>query len=59
FWVWEVLAINSISLVPYVTGAAQPKLNQYNMNKIPVPLPPLAEQKRITEKIDEVLRVIQ
>ncbi|MGN0605469.1 MAG: N-6 DNA methylase [Oscillospiraceae bacterium] len=50
--------INSISLVPYVTGSAQPKLNQENMNKIPVPLPPLAEQKRIADTLDEVLRVI-
>ncbi|MCR5517043.1 MAG: restriction endonuclease subunit S [Lachnospiraceae bacterium] len=47
--------INSISLVPYVTGAAQPKLNQENMNKIPVPLPPYLEQKRIVEKIQDVL----
>ena len=45
--------INSISLVPYVTGTAQPKLNQENMNKIPIPLPPLAEQRRILEKIEE------
>ena len=47
--------INSISLVPYVTGSAQPKLNQDNMNKIPVPLPPLAEQKRIAEVLERVL----
>ncbi len=50
--------INSISLVPYVTGAAQPKLNQDNMNKIPVPLAPIPEQKRIVEKIEEVLSQI-
>ena len=51
--------INSISLVPYVTGAAQPKLNQENMNKILVPLPPFSEQKRITEKIEELISVIE
>lgn len=50
--------INSISLVPYVTGAAQPKLNQENMNKIPVPLPPYLEQKRIVAKISEILQII-
>ncbi len=50
--------INSISLVPYVTGSAQPKLNQDNMNKIPVPLPPLAEQKRIAETLERVLGVL-
>ena len=50
--------INSISLVPYVTGSAQPKLNQDNMNKIPVPLPPLAEQKRIVEVLERVVGVL-
>ena len=50
--------INSISLVPYVTGSAQPKLNQDNMNKIPVPLPPLAEQKRIVERVEEIFRLL-
>ena len=50
--------INSISLVPYVTGAAQPKLNQENMNKIPVPLPPYSEQKRISSKLKELLELI-
>ena len=51
--------INSISLVPYVTGAAQPKLNQENMNKIPVPLPPMEEQRRIVTKIDALLSLIK
>lgn len=50
--------INSIILIPFVTGTAQPKLNQENMNKIPVPLPPLAEQRRIVEKLDDVLAQI-
>lgn len=50
--------INSISLVPYVTGVAQPKLNQENMNKIHVPLPPYSEQKRITKAVDELLQII-
>lgn len=29
--------LNSISLVPYVSGMAQPKLNQRSLNSIPVP----------------------
>lgn len=45
--------INSINLSPWVTGTAQPKLNQANMNKIPIILPPLNEQKRIITKIEE------
>ena len=60
FYVYDYLDfvmhyINSISLVQYVTGAAQPKLNQDNMNRIPVPLPPILEQKRIVERIESVL----
>ena len=45
--------INSISLVEYVTGTAQPKMNQEKMNSILVALPPLAEQRRIVAKIEE------
>ncbi|WP_265360457.1 restriction endonuclease subunit S [Leptospira levettii] len=41
-------------LSEYITGITVPKLNQYKLNRIPLPLPPLAEQKRIVEKIDEL-----
>ena len=47
--------INSISLAKYVTGTAQPKMNQEKMNSIPVPIPPLAEQKRIVEAVEKIL----
>ena len=47
--------VNSISLAPFVTGTAQPKMNQAKMNNIIVPLPPLAEQKRIVTRIEELL----
>ena len=46
--------INSIDLAPYVTGSAQPKLTQDKTNNILVPLPPLAEQKRIVEQIENM-----
>ncbi len=36
----------------YITGAAQPKLSQKKLNSIPVPLPPISEQKRIVAKLD-------
>ena len=50
--------INVISLAKYVTGTAQPKMNQEKMNSIPVPLPPLAEQNRIVAKIEELLPLV-
>jgi type I restriction enzyme S subunit len=46
------LFINAIDLKPYITGTAQPKMNQAKMNSIPVALPPLAEQRRIVAKVD-------
>ena len=45
------LYINSIDLDPYITGSAQPKLNQDNLNRIPVPLPPFMEQLRIIDSM--------
>ncbi|RBO83478.1 restriction endonuclease subunit S [Marinomonas aquiplantarum] len=49
------LYIDSLDLTPWVTGSAQPKLTRGNLDKIPLPLAPLAEQKRIVEKLDQVL----
>ena len=49
------LTINATDLAPYVTGTAQPKMNQAKMNTIPVALPPLAEQHRIVAKVDELM----
>lgn len=42
----------------YVTGTTRLKLNQGEMKKIPVPLPPLNEQKRIADKLDTVLAAV-
>jgi type I restriction enzyme, S subunit len=46
--------INAIDLTPYVTGTAQPKMNQAKMNSIPIALPPLAEQCRIVAKVESL-----
>ena len=40
-----------------IYGIGAPKLNQENMNSIPIPVPPLAEQKRIVERLDKLLAV--
>ncbi|MCG9793777.1 restriction endonuclease subunit S [Flavobacterium algicola] len=46
--------INSIDLKPYLSGEPpmQIKLNRGKLNSIPLPLPPLAEQKEIVEKVN-------
>jgi type I restriction enzyme S subunit len=46
--------LNGIKLQFFITGTAQPKLNQANLNRIPVPVPPLGEQHRIVAKIEEL-----
>lgn len=45
--------INMIDVSQYVSGGAQPKLNQENLNKIPIPIPPLSEQQRIISILDK------
>lgn len=52
------LHINAIDLAPYVTGSAQPKMNQAKMNSIPIALPPLAEQRRIVAKVDQLMALV-
>lgn len=46
--------LNSIDLSPFISGAAQPKLNKANLSIIPVPDPPLAEKERIVAVLDEL-----
>ena len=51
--------LNMIDLEPWINGAAQPKLNQENLNKILIPLPPLSEQQRIVSILDTFEASIQ
>jgi type I restriction enzyme, S subunit len=46
--------LNSIKLDPYVSGMAQPKLNQKMLNGIPVPAPTFAEQEIIVQRLDSL-----
>ena len=46
--------LNSITLEPYVSGMAQPKLNQKALNSIKVPFPSLEHQRAIVDKLDEI-----
>ena len=47
----------------YITGSAQPKLSQSNLNCVKLPIPPISEQKQIvdylskrTRKIDDAIK---
>lgn len=46
--------LNVFNFHGYVNGTTRLKLTQASMRTIPVPLPPLAEQKRIVEQIESL-----
>lgn len=45
--------LNSIDLTPYISGAAQPKLNQKSLNSIKIPNPSYEEKERIVSILDK------
>jgi type I restriction enzyme S subunit len=45
--------LNSIDLTPYISGAAQPKLNQKNLNSISIPNPSPEDKERIVAILDK------
>ena len=52
------IVINAMKLDDYITGSAQPKLSQDNLNKIPIALPPLQEQKRIVKELNHLFSLV-
>lgn len=51
--------LNTISLEPYITGAAQPKLNQKALSFIEVPFPDLVTQQQTVEQLKEISSAIK
>ncbi len=45
------LFMSNVAILGYVTGAAQPKINQQNLNRIPVILPP----QKLLKKFDQMI----
>ena len=46
--------VNAISIENYVTGTAQPKLNQAKLNSIPIPFPPVMLQREYAAFIQQL-----
>ena len=45
--------LSNIDLTPYISGAAQPKLNKKNLNSIRIPNPSIEEKKRTVAILDK------
>ena len=56
---WAGLTLRALNLNQYATSVAQPGLAVNKINKVLIPLPPLAEQKRIAQKIDELMPLFE
>jgi type I restriction enzyme S subunit len=55
---WLIYHLNHSDLTKFVSGLTVPKLNQGNLREVPIPLPPLAEQRRIVGILDEAFEGI-
>lgn len=51
FLLWQ---LNLRDLSSHITGSAQPKLNQSNLNNIPIPVPPMTLQQRFAEFAEKI-----
>lgn len=56
---WAGLTLRALNLNQYATSVAQPGLAVNKINKVLIPLPPLAEQKRIAHKIEELMPLFE
>jgi len=59
---WLIICLSSSEVQKQIelltTQVAQPKLAIKRIQEFLIPLPPLAEQKRIVQKLDEVLKMV-
>ena len=56
---WACLFLTALNLNQYATATAQPGLAVANINEVHIPLPPLAEQHRIVQRIEELLPLVK
>lgn len=50
--------LNSVNLENFLTGAAQPKLSKANLERIPIPQPSEAEQKRAVDVLEAMTALV-
>ena len=53
------LYLNHISLEAYITGSAQPKLNQKKLNEIPIPVVSEQEMTEVVATIEKIQNIIR
>ena len=56
---WACLFLTALNLNQYATATAQPGLAVANINEVFIPLPPLNEQHRIVQKIEELFPLVK
>lgn len=52
---WLIYYLNATDLSDFISGMTVPKLNQGRMREIPIPIPPLEEQRRIVAILHEAI----
>ena len=57
--IWMYFFLQALNLNQYATATAQPGLAVSNIIEVFIPLPPIAEQYRIVEKIQKLLPIIK
>lgn len=55
---WLDSTLFPLEIKKYDSGTAQPNLAAENLSKFLYPFPPLAEQKRIVERVEEIFRLL-
>ena len=56
---WAYYFLKTLNLNQYAKATAQPGLSVQTINEVFIPLPPLAEQKRIVAKLDWLLPLVE